>query len=177
MKGQFPEVAGAPDTDRYIDQFATVHPTAKVWHYARIMAGVELGPQVSVGGGTEIGNDSVIHHRARVGANCFLPHRTLVGEAAFVGPGVTCTDDRHPFVPNPDDPPYHAEPPVIEQHANLGAGVVLMPGVRIGAGATVGAFSRVDCDIPPGETWAGNPARKIERIERRRTAHAGLPHA
>jgi len=40
---------------------------------------------------------------------------------------------------------------------------VLLPGVEIGEGAIVGAGALVakDTVIPPGEIWAGVPARKI----------------
>ena len=45
----------------------------------------------------------------------------------------------------------------------IGAGSLVFPGVRIGNGTTIGAHSVVTRGtlIPPGETWAGNPARKV----------------
>lgn len=48
----------------------------------------------------------------------------------------------------------------IESGAKVGANSVIMPGVKIGRGATVGAMSFVSRDIPAGETWLGIPARK-----------------
>ena len=47
---------------------------------------------------------------------------------------------------------------VIHKNAKIGANSVIMPGVRIGEGAVVGAMSFVNCDIPAGETWFGVPA-------------------
>lgn len=43
----------------------------------------------------------------------------------------------------------------------LGAGCAVMPGVRIGDGAIIGANAVVTVDVPPNEIWGGVPARKI----------------
>jgi maltose O-acetyltransferase len=45
----------------------------------------------------------------------------------------------------------------------IGAGAVVLPGVRIGAGAQVAANSLVASDVPAGETVAGVPAAPVSR--------------
>jgi virginiamycin A acetyltransferase len=45
----------------------------------------------------------------------------------------------------------------------LGYGATVMPGVRIGDGAIVGAGSLVASDVPPYGIVAGNPARLLRR--------------
>ena len=47
---------------------------------------------------------------------------------------------------------------VIETNAKIGAHCTLLPGVRIGAGALVGAGSVVTRDIPAGMVAFGQPA-------------------
>jgi|GEM_PF-6224010 len=59
-----------------------------------------------------------------------------------------------------DDP----QPIVIGDGAWLGAGVIVLPGRRIGRGAVVGAGSVVTKDIPPDTVWAGNPARMLREL-------------
>ena len=44
----------------------------------------------------------------------------------------------------------------------IGAGAVLLPKVRVGAHAIVGAGSVVVADVPPHAKVAGNPARVTE---------------
>ena len=41
------------------------------------------------------------------------------------------------------------------------AGSLVLPGVHIGKGAIIAAFSLVNKDIPDGEVWGGVPAHKI----------------
>lgn len=50
---------------------------------------------------------------------------------------------------------------VLEDDVWLGAGASVMPGVRIGKGAVIGANAVVTRDVPEYEIWAGIPARPI----------------
>jgi acetyltransferase-like isoleucine patch superfamily enzyme len=43
--------------------------------------------------------------------------------------------------------------------------VIVLPGITIGRGVTVGAGSVVTKDVPPFHCVAGNPARIIKKIE------------
>ena len=49
---------------------------------------------------------------------------------------------------------------VLRRGASIGANATVLGGVEIGAGAMVGAGSVVTRDIPAGELWLGNPARR-----------------
>ena len=51
----------------------------------------------------------------------------------------------------------------LERGATVGAGAVLLPGVRIGQGALIGAGAVVVDDVPGGATVVGNPAREVRR--------------
>jgi maltose O-acetyltransferase len=57
-----------------------------------------------------------------------------------------------------------AEPIVIESGAWLGGGVIVCPGVTIGANTVVGAGAVVTKDLPPGVLAVGNPCRPIRDI-------------
>jgi maltose O-acetyltransferase len=47
----------------------------------------------------------------------------------------------------------------------LGGGAILLPGVRIGRNAVVGAGAVVPRSVPANTVVAGNPARVIREIE------------
>ena len=51
----------------------------------------------------------------------------------------------------------------IGDHAWIGGGAILLPGVTIGTGAVIGAGSVVTRDIPDWTVAAGNPARIIKK--------------
>lgn len=57
-----------------------------------------------------------------------------------------------------------SEPIVIEENVWLGARVIVMPGVTIGAGSAVGAGSIVTRNIPPRSVAVGTPAKVIRSL-------------
>jgi acetyltransferase-like isoleucine patch superfamily enzyme len=58
--------------------------------------------------------------------------------------------------------------PILEEGAIIGANSTLLPGVRIGKNALVGAGSVVTKDVEANAVVVGNPAKKIkERHELR----------
>lgn len=57
----------------------------------------------------------------------------------------------------------HAAQIIVGSHVIVGAGSVILPGVRLGRGATVGALSLVKRDLADGEVAGGVPARSLGR--------------
>lgn len=142
----------------FIDPSAQLGPGVKVWHFAVIMPNVWLGTDVSVGSRAEIGKDSVIEHHSRISSGVFLPPNSYVGRRVFIGPNTTFTDDRYPKAGNSG---YKAERPYIEDDVSIGAGCVILPGVRIGARSLIGAGSIVTQDVPPDHILRGLPSREL----------------
>lgn len=149
-----------------IDPTAQVHETVTVgedcaiWGCAAVLSGTTLGAHVSIGRMSEIGRDCVIGEGTRIGYGVFMPNRTQVGRGVFIGPRVVLTDDKYP---TPIKAFYKPAPPVIEDDASIGAGAVVLPGVRIGQGAMVGAGAVVTRDVAPWAVVYGNPARPKAR--------------
>lgn len=65
---------------------------------------------------------------------------------------------------------------VIESGAWIGAGAIVLPGVRVGRGSIVAAGSVVKTDVPPGVVVAGAPAKIVRRFgePQRRGTRGGL---
>jgi acetyltransferase-like isoleucine patch superfamily enzyme len=47
----------------------------------------------------------------------------------------------------------------------IGAGAIILPGVKIGSGVIIGANSLVKNDVPSYTVWAGSPARKTRDLQ------------
>jgi hypothetical protein len=73
-----------------------------------------------------------------------------------VGPNATFTNDRFPGSGYHDKP---LVPTLIQQGASIGANATILPGVKVGQRALVGAGSVVTRDVPAFSIVAGNPAQ------------------
>lgn len=155
-----PNVYAHPSADIAVN--VTIGEGSKIWACAGILYGAVLGRNVSVGRCSEIGHGTTIGDGTRIGYNVFIPNNAVIGKNVFIGPSVTFCDDMHPRVRNAWEPPYHAQPPVIEDGAAIGAGVVVLPGIHIGKGAKIAAGSVVTKDVRDYGAVRGGPARYFE---------------
>jgi sugar O-acyltransferase (sialic acid O-acetyltransferase NeuD family) len=117
-----------------------VHPAASVCPTARIGEGSQVLALAVVAAAAVVGPACILNHRASVDHECAL------GAGVHVAPGATlcgCV--------------------TVDDHVMIGAGAVVLPRLRIGAGALVGAGAVVTRDVPPGVTVVGNPARALVR--------------
>ena len=57
-----------------------------------------------------------------------------------------------------------AAPITVEDNVWLGGGVILLPGVTVGANTVVGAGAVVTKDLPPNVVAVGTPARVIRTL-------------
>jgi maltose O-acetyltransferase len=71
-------------------------------------------------------------------------------------------NDQHGIVRRWELP--QSDPVVIEDHVWIGSKALILPGVRIGSRAVIGAGSVVTKDIPPQCVAAGNPARVLRHL-------------
>ena len=89
----------------------------------------------------------------------------IIGDNVFVAPNVVLATAGHPLEAGPRVAGWEfARPIVIGDNAWLGAGVLVLPGVRIGAGAVIGAGSVVTRDVPAGVVAVGNPCRVLRPV-------------
>jgi acetyltransferase-like isoleucine patch superfamily enzyme len=88
-----------------------------------------------------------------------------LGNRVSIAPRVTLVTSSHPNNSRIRDfAPVSQGPIIIEDDAWLGAGCIILPGVRIGRGAVVGANSVVAQDVLPLHVVAGQPARTVREL-------------
>ena len=127
-----------------------------VWQNATICDDCIIGEGVVIGSNVWIGKKVTIGAGSRIQHGAFIPNGTNIGTSVFIGPNVTLTDDRYPTCNKTS--PYTAEPPIVEDLCAIGAGAVILPGVRIHRGSLVGAGAVVTHDVPRFVTVVGAPA-------------------
>ena len=145
-----------------IQENAQIDQSVTVWSNAVIGADVVIFPNCVIGANVYIGKGSFIGRGVHIQTGVFLPNNSKIGNGVFIGPNATFTDDRHPRAGNKH---YRPEPPVLEDGCSVGAGAVILPGVRIGKCAMVGAGAVVTRDVESYETVVGCPAEPIKLKE------------
>ena len=117
------------------------------WFLFRIvetLTGCSFTKATDIGPGLRIHHfgNIFIHSGVVIGANCTLRQGVTIGNREEGGPV-----------------------PVIEDDVDFGAYAQVLGGIRIGRGAKIGAMSVVLCDVPPGATAVGIPARILPAKE------------
>lgn len=127
------------------DRFGAAVSYATVVHR---MASV--GAQTVLGEGTVLLAGVVVTQGVHIGRhvgvmpNVVMTHDDTIGDYATIGAGTTL-----------------AGAVTVGEGAYVGSGVSVREHVAIGAGSLIGMGSVVLGDVPPGETWAGAPARRL----------------
>jgi sugar O-acyltransferase (sialic acid O-acetyltransferase NeuD family) len=111
---------------------AIVSPSSRIGPGSAILAGAIVGPRATLGKGV------IMNHAASVDHDCRVEDFVNLSPGARLGGGV------------------HVGPAVF-----LGLNAAILPGIRLGERAIVGAGATVTRDIAPGSTVVGVPARAI----------------
>ena len=87
-----------------------------------------------------------------------------IGDYTLFGPAVQIYTPMHPFDAELRRREEFGKPVEIGADVWVGGGAIILPGVRIGPRAVIGAGSVVTRDVPEGVFAAGNPCRVIRPI-------------
>lgn len=87
-----------------------------------------------------------------------------IGSHCLFGPGVHIYTATHPLNAEERRKYEFGKPVWIGSDVWVGGGAIILPGVRIGDRAVIGAGSVVTRDIPRGVFAAGNPCRVIREL-------------
>jgi len=110
----------------------------------------------------EIGDDFVASSFSTIRA---VSRPIKIGNQVSLGPGVAIIGANHGIEPNS---PHQLQPQIsaeieIGDDVWIGAGAIVLPGVKIGSGAIIGAQSLVSKDLPENTICAGIPAQVVKK--------------
>ena len=110
-------------------------------HRALLPVEAKVGAEITLG---HHALGIVIHPQVEIGTGCLIYHHVTLAAKTWIG-------SPHKIV--------------IGDRVTIGAHSIVLARpnatLRIGDGAVIGAGSVVTKDVPAGEVWAGNPARKL----------------
>lgn len=138
----------------------TIGEGSRVWQFVVILAGARIGADCNINAQVLIEGDVVIGDRVTVKSGVQVWNGVRLEDDVFIGPNATFTNDKFPRSRKP--PPQFAQTHV-RRGASIGANATIVCGVTIGENALIGAGSVVTRDVPAGEVWVGNPARRLVR--------------
>jgi len=130
-------------------------------HFVTIREKNKIGNNVSIGSHSNIEHHIIIEDNVRIHSNCFIPEYTILRHDCWIGPNVVCTNAKYPRSINVKN---ELIGPTIGEFAKIGANTTILPAVKIGKHALIGAGSVITKDVPDYSIAVGNPAKIIGDI-------------
>ncbi len=119
---------------------------------------------------TTIGTGSIVlgDHVGLNGTTIVARSKVSIGDNTMIGPNTIIVDhDGHAAWP-PSERWYNSgsvAEVVIENDVWIGMNCIILKGVRVGSGSIIAAGSVVIKDVESNSLYAGNPAKKIKRLD------------
>ena len=114
------------------------------------LGGVEICDNVEIGANCQIARGSlsntIIGYGSKINGLCFIAHNCILGKNVWI------TGDT-----------MLAGSVSVEDNVTIYSKVIIREQRKIGEGSIIGMGAVVTKDVPPGETWIGNPAKKMEK--------------
>jgi acetyltransferase-like isoleucine patch superfamily enzyme len=132
----------------------------RVWQFVVILPNAQIGSNCNICSHCFIENDVKIGDNVTIKSGVCLWDGITIEDNVQIGPNVTFTNDKYPRAKQA----FTLQRTVISENASIGAGSVILGGIKIGKNALIGAGSVVAKDVPANELWVGNPARFVRKL-------------
>lgn len=151
----------------FIHKLADVAPCeigsgTNVWQYVVILEGAKIGKNCNLCAHVLIESDVEIGDNVTIKSGVQVWDGTRISNNVFLGPNATLTND---LMPRSKEYPESFSQITIEEGASVGANATILPGIKIGKKAMIGAGSVVTKDVPDYAVVVGNPAKIIRYIK------------
>ena len=146
-----------------------VGENTRIWAFAHVLPGATIGKDCNICDHVFIENDVVVGDRVTIKCGVQLWDGLRVADDVFIGPNVTFSNDKYP---KSKQYQVKVEETYVGRGASIGGGASILPGLRIGARAMVGAGAVVTHDVPARAVVSGNPARIVGYVDAKRGAAA-----
>ena len=154
------KMAGKKKGQVYVHKLAVCESSnvgagTRIWAFAHVLPGARIGCDCNICDHVFIENDVVVGDKVTIKSGVQLWNGVRLGNSVFVGPNATFTNDRFPR--SKIQPQCFLET-IVEEDASIGANATILPGLRIGRAAMIGAGAVVTKNVPANSVVCGNPA-------------------
>lgn len=178
--GKTPKGAGALARPVEFEIQMKIGKGCAIGPYAVIYYDVEIGDQTLVGDGASIREGSRIGSHCVIGRHVTVNYQTKIGDYVkvmdhtwlagnmqignniFISGGVLTANDNDMGAAGYQEGEING--PEIQDGARIGAGAILLPGVKIGLGSVVAAGAVVTHNVPPHRLVMGVPGKVIGEV-------------
>lgn len=136
-------------------QTAQIGQHTRIWQYAVVLKNAVIGENCNICAHTLIENDVVLGNNVTVKSGVYIWDGIRIEDDVFIGPNVTFTNDKYPRSKQYPDEFLQIH---IAKGASIGANATILPNVKIGQYAMIGAGAVVTKDVPDYAIVVGNPA-------------------
>ena len=165
------------NSDLSLNRKTIIGSKSKIRSNTKIYAGVKIGENFSSGHNVVIRENSLIKNNVQIGTMCdiqgdcvienfsklhsnvHISKGSVIEDFVWIFPYVVLTNDPHP----PSETRLNCK---VSSFAVIATMSVLLPGVKIGVGAFVGAHSLVSVNVKSEEIVSGNPAKSLGKVSR-----------
>ncbi len=133
---------------------------SKIWHFCNLF-------ECTIGNNTQIASYCEIRKGAVIGDCCRFQNYIIIGEYSkignnvYIGPGVIISNVKYPTARKAIEKRWSPEIVTVENDVVIASGAIILPGLRIGKNALVGAGSVVTKNIPDFAVCYGSPAKIV----------------
>jgi acetyltransferase-like isoleucine patch superfamily enzyme len=146
----------------------TLYAGSHIGHHLETGHNVVIREACIVGDNVSIWSNTIVDYRSNIGDNvkihvgCYVAQFSEIGEGSFLAPGVVFANDLYPSRLGSAEAMHG---PIIGKRVVIGVNSTVLPFVRIGDDAMIGAGSVVTRDVPAGYLAFGNPAACVRRVD------------
>lgn len=152
--------------ERYAISYIAKNTFIDLLDYQKIDARIEPGAIIRTN--VKIGKNAVMLSGSVININAVIGEETMIDMGAIIGSGAIIGNRCHigaSAVISGVMEPASNNPVIIENDVFIGAGAVILPGIKIGSNSVIGAGSVVTKNVKSGTTVVGNPARFLKKTE------------
>ena len=139
-------------TDCKIDQTSVIYDQVNLYKCT-------IGKNTKIDAFVYLEEDVVIGDNCKIRPFVFIPSGVVIGNNVFIGPNVTFTNDRYPEIGKD----WTLEKTIVEDNVSIGAGSVILPGIKIWKHSLIGSGSVVTHDVPEDSVFHNFLQHKTKR--------------